>query len=111
MNEQQELYKPTQTVPMLPRPRFRMVCKKVRVLEPRLGNRKRHDFGRHFGDVFFEELSDTDSIGASIGLSKDGANASASIGWGKVALIAIPIGYIIWTQVLKKKGLGLPVIG
>lgn len=105
-----------------PRPKFRIVCKKVRVADgspenPRPGTKQRFlqhpRFGKfkQLGDVMFEELNDTDSVGASIGLSSEGAKASVGVSWSKVALIAVPILYLGWTKVLKNKGFGLPIIG
>jgi hypothetical protein len=95
------------------RPQFRVVCKKIRVIDNhRLGDKRRFQYQPpQLGDAMFEELGDTDSVGASIGLSSEGAKASVGVSWSKVALIAIPVLYLGWTKVLKNKGFGLPLVG
>ena len=92
-------------------PRYKTICKRVRVINPL----NKRGIPQQLGDVVYEldGLGDIDqsSVGASIGLSANGANASVGFSWGKIAMIAIPVAYLTWTMVLKKKGLGLPIVG
>jgi hypothetical protein len=89
-------------------PRFKTICKRVRVMN----SLNKRQYPQQLGDVIYA-LGDFDqsSVGASIGLTANGANASVGFSWGKIAMIGIPIAYLTWTMLLKKKGFGFPVIG
>jgi hypothetical protein len=138
----QELFAPNVRKRKAWQPRYRIVCRKVRVLDrPRLGISPQPQPQLQtydplppvinnstpmpnyepvkLGDVYFDDaiyddwtpIGDNSSVGASIGLTDKGANASVNFGWGWWLAIAGIGGYVIYTQVLQKKGLGLPIIG